>query len=262
MAIMAAAVALASASVTTRDAAAQEPVDPCAAPQCEITLTKQLMSGSPVAVGGSVIFKVVVTNTGELDIGNVALVDIYDQGALDFISSSTAPAGIEEGAGVLFWNNLLPDPDGGSAAVWEAGESRSVTVTFRALQAASSENCVLAAADLVVQGSEDEPPTGPETGFVCARVVITSPEPSSGRRPAATPTTRPGATPTAVSTVAGATRVPAAATPRTGVVIASPDTGTGDGLAGGGMSTMALLGLAAAAVSATAGLVLIRKAKD
>ncbi len=254
-AILSAVAALAVSGLAMGHAAAQEPAG-------QITVTKQLISGSPVAVGDSVIFKIVVTNTGELAIDNVALVDLYDQGALDFINASTVPSDIEEASGILVWTELLPVPDGGSVAVWEAGESQTVTLTFRALKAASSENCVLAAADLVVQEPESVTPTGPETGFVCARVVITPTEPPSRRKPTATPTTRPGATPTAVSTVAGATVAPAVATPRTGVVILGPDTGTGDGLAGGGTSAAALLGLAVAAVSAaTAGLMLIRRAK-
>lgn len=217
------------------------------------------MSGSPVAVGGSVTFKIVITNTGEIDLDHVNLTYLYDQDALDFISSSIAlvPEGIHEEAGVLYWNDLLPVPDGGSAAVWDAGESLSIILIFQARQASITENCVFGEAHDV---SIEDLRVGPETEFVCARVVITSPEPSSSQKPAATPTTRPAATPTAVSTVAGATRVPA--TPRAGVIIVGPDTGTGDGVADGGMSTMVLLGLAVAAVSATAGLVLIRKAKD
>jgi hypothetical protein len=63
-----------------------------------------------------------------------------------------------------------------------------------------------------------------------------------------------------VITVAAATVAPAQPTRPTGIVIAAPDTGTGDGAASDGIAGGALMTLFGAAIAATAGFAMIRKA--
>lgn len=258
LAAVAAGVALAASSLTNRPVAAQTE-NPCAnsESECRIAVTKVLTSANPVAVGGSVQFQIVVTNAGDISLTNVAVSDSYDPATLDFLNASPAPTLVDEESGVLLWNDLLPDPDGAGAGAWDADETRTLTVTFRATQTPSSENCAIAIADA------DELEAEVESELVCADVGITSAPPSGNRRSDRDPTstTRPANTPPPVSTVAAATAVPPKATPRTGVVIGAPDTGTGDGRLGGGTGRM-LLAFVGAVLSATVGVALIRRALE
>ena len=194
---------------------------------CEITVEKTLTSTNPVQVGNNVTFEVTVENTGNVNLTNVALSDSYDQAHLDFLSANPAPSDVDESVGILDWQDLAPSPDGGSAGVWEPGESRTVTVTFRALAVDGAENCGVAVADVPAYQSE----IGSE--FDCADVRII---PGSGGRSEptntpvtqATPTTVPSS-PTPVVSVAPATVVPP--TPRP-VGVTAPDTGDGSGETG------------------------------
>jgi uncharacterized repeat protein (TIGR01451 family) len=219
-------------------AAAQQPV-------CEITVTKTLTSGNPVRVGDLVTYEVVVENTGNFPFEDVNLTDSYDQTNLSFVSASVAPTSTDSGVGILNWDGLLPDPDGGMTGWWDGGESLTLTVTFRATATTSADNCAVAVATLI------EFESGISSEVSCASVRI-DPKPHR-RQPTATPTQRPN-TPTPVSTVQAATAVPSTATPRTGIV--APSTGTGNS-AGGGGGTLAIVVIASLAMSA-GGLALLR----
>lgn len=132
------------------------------------------------------------------------------------------------GLSVLVRSSSIDDKDGLDAAVVLGGAQ----VTFEEQPPVEEE--------------EEEEPTPcipPLVGYRCDG------RPGSGS--ASTPTApAPATTPTAVSTVAGATVVPAApaATRPAGVVIAAPDTGDGSGGADGGPS-VALIAIAAAGVA-------------
>lgn len=191
---------------------------------CELTVTKTLTSGNPVAVGSNVVFQIVVENTGNVSLSNVSLADTYDHSHIDFQSANPAPTATDEADGILEWDDLLPSPDGDDVGVWDPGESRTVTATFRALAVDGAGNCTIGIAE-AIQYEDDI-----ASEFSCADVRIV---PGSGGRqeptntpPAATATRPPSTSPTPVVSVAPATVVPP--TPRP-VGVTAPDTGTGDG---------------------------------
>lgn len=192
---------------------------------CEITVEKTLTSTNPAQTGNNVTFEIDVENTGNVNVVNLELSDSYDQAHLDFVSANPAPSEVDEDAGILDWQDLAPSPDGGTAGVWEPGESRTVTVTFRALAVDGAENCAIAVADVPSHQSE----IASEVDCADVRIV-----PGSGGReePTNTPVTQPSPTtvpPTPVVSVAPATVVPP--TPRP-VGVTAPDTGTGSDSAG------------------------------
>jgi uncharacterized repeat protein (TIGR01451 family) len=231
-------------------------------PLCSIEVTKTLTSVNPVQVGGGVTFQIVVTNTGAYSLTNVSLADTYDPAVLNFTGAGVAPTDIDESIGIILWEGLLPSPDEGHVGVWDSGESLTLSVSFTARAQPSAENCAIAVADVAflvdVEAAQEEPVLGVESDLVCADVRIVD-APDNPRRPRPTPTESPS-TPTPVSTVAAATVVPP--TPRTGVVVTAPDTGTGDGGVAGGISGGTLLAVVGALIAAAAGLTLVRKATD
>jgi uncharacterized repeat protein (TIGR01451 family) len=223
---------------------------------CSIDVTKTLTSVNPVQVGGGVTFQIVVTNTGAYSLTNVSLADTYDPAVLNFTSAGLAPSDIDEGIGIILWEGLLPSPDGGDVGVWDSGESLTLTVSFTARAQPSAENCAIAIADVAL--GEEGPELRVESDLACADVRIVD-APDNPRRPRAT-STAPANTPAPVSTVAAATVVPP--TPRTGVLVSPPDTGTGGGGASGPISGGTFLAVVGALIAAAAGLTLVRKATN
>lgn len=213
---------------------------------CDISVEKTLTSANPAAVGGTVTFEVVVENTGNVDLTNVGFSDSYDQSHLDFVSADPAPSDVDEDAGILDWQDLAPSPDGGTAGVWEPGESRTVTVRFRALAVDGAGNCAVAFADVPAYQSDIG------SDFSCAEVRIVPASDGGGRREstntpvATTPTAVP---PTPVVSVSPATVVPP--TPRPAGIVA-PDTGFADRHNGGVPWALASVAFALLVVGAAA----------
>jgi uncharacterized repeat protein (TIGR01451 family) len=273
VALTAVALAAAMFAMAPDSASAQQEPDPCAPllpagvsaqqteePLCEITVEKTLASVNPAQVGTTVTFNIVVTNSGMAPLANVILIDEYDPALLDYVGASLTETDVDESVGIIAWEGLLPDPDGGNSSVWDAGESRTLSVSFRALQKPTAENCAIAIADVAffIELLQEGPPEiGVESEFSCASVRIVDGGGGGGgsRRPTSTPTDTPD-TATPVSTVAPATVVPA--TPRP-VGIAAPDTGTGGG-PGGGSGSMLIITVVIAAVTGIVGSAMIRKA--
>lgn len=220
----------------------QEPEVPC-----EITLTKDLVGKSSVDVGDNVVFEITVTNTGWASLESMVLVDTFDSSVLSFQSANPAPTEVDDG--VLYWEDLTPSPDGDVAGHWEFGETRTITVRFRAAHTSDgTQNCAIAGA-IVAFGDEPQGITAmqqePEVDVMseedCARLTIDK-KPPVRKDPTAT-ATAPAPTPSPVVTVLPATVVPK--TPPTGVTL--PDTGNGPGGDGGsnaGLIIAAAIGMA------------------
>ena len=90
----------------------------------QVTITKTLVSATPVLVGDAIQFQIVVKNTGDTAIVSLPLSDTFDTDKLTYVSASPGPDGT--GAGTLTWNDLTGS---GSLAV---GSAVTVTVNFTA----------------------------------------------------------------------------------------------------------------------------------
>jgi len=89
------------------------------------TITKDLVSPTlPAAVGEDLVFRITVTNDGEVNLVTVPLVDTYDAADLQFVSATAG--GTSPSAGTVQWANIGPITPGNSA---------SAEVTFTALAA-------------------------------------------------------------------------------------------------------------------------------
>ena len=73
-----------------------------------VTVIKTLLTpaAGPVYIGDTVVWRIVVQNTGSTSLTTVPLSDNYSGGALTYISATTAPD--SAGAGSLLWNNIGP----------------------------------------------------------------------------------------------------------------------------------------------------------
>lgn len=84
----------------------------------KLSITKTRTSGSPAAMGSTVSFDIVVTNTGTTSITTLPLNDSFNT-CLSY--SSAVPAADGAGSGLLLWNNLGP---------LGVGANKSITVNF------------------------------------------------------------------------------------------------------------------------------------
>ncbi len=73
-----------------------------------VTVTKTLLnpSSGPVYIGDTVVWRIVVQNSGSTSLTTVPLSDNYSGGALTYVSATVAPNSV--GAGSLLWNNIGP----------------------------------------------------------------------------------------------------------------------------------------------------------
>ncbi len=73
-----------------------------------VTVTKSLLtpSAGPVYIGDTIVWRIVVQNTGSTSLTTVPLSDNYSGGALTYVSATVAPDSI--GSGSLLWNNIGP----------------------------------------------------------------------------------------------------------------------------------------------------------
>lgn len=129
-----------------------------------VTVDKELVGSSPVLVGDSVQFTIVITNTGDTTIDVLPLSDTYDSSKLQFVSASPSPD--SAGSGTLSWNDLTGT---GSLAV---GASTTVVVTFTALASTTPGTTTDTA---TVSGAQDEHGSTVPTGSDTADVQILTP---------------------------------------------------------------------------------------
>ncbi|QTN31576.1 DUF11 domain-containing protein [Akkermansiaceae bacterium] len=96
-----------------------------------VTVTKTLVSPNPGPAnkGDDVVFNINVNNTGDTPISSLPLEDIYSGATFEFVSASVPPD--STGSGSLLWLDIT---GAGSLA---AGSSQNITVTLRAIGAAS-----------------------------------------------------------------------------------------------------------------------------
>ncbi|MEO5714797.1 MAG: SdrD B-like domain-containing protein [Luteolibacter sp.] len=71
-----------------------------------VTVTKTLLTpaAGPVYLGDTIVWRIVVQNTGSTSLTSVPLSDNYSGGALTYVSATTAPDSV--GSGSLLWNNI------------------------------------------------------------------------------------------------------------------------------------------------------------
>jgi uncharacterized repeat protein (TIGR01451 family) len=103
-------------------------------PGVAVTKTLTSPSGRPAATGETVVFTIVVTNTGGIALDAVPLVDTFNAGLLSFLSAT--PAQDDLTGNVLTWTNLGPLGIGGSAVV---------TARFTAVSSGSGNNTAVSA---------------------------------------------------------------------------------------------------------------------
>ncbi|MEO7341249.1 MAG: SdrD B-like domain-containing protein [Luteolibacter sp.] len=86
-----------------------------------VTVTKTLLTpaAGPVYIGDTVVWRIVVQNSGSTILTTVPLSDNYSGGALTYVSATTAPDSV--GTGSLLWNNIGPIA---------AAASKSIDVTM------------------------------------------------------------------------------------------------------------------------------------
>ncbi len=73
-----------------------------------VTVTKTLLTpgSGPVYIGDTVVWRLVIQNSGTTTLTTVPLSDNYSGGALTYVSASVAPNSV--GNGALLWNNIGP----------------------------------------------------------------------------------------------------------------------------------------------------------
>ena len=82
-----------------------------------VTVTKTLLtpSSGPVYIGDTVVWRIVVQNSGSTSLTTVPLSDNYSGGALTYVSATTAPDSV--GTGSLLWNNIGPIAAAGTKTI-------------------------------------------------------------------------------------------------------------------------------------------------
>ncbi len=132
-------------------------------------LTKTLTSANPVYVGQSVIYEIMVVNTGTTTLLTVPLTDTYDATYLSYNSATPAPD--TTAAGQLNWTNIGPIAAGGQTVV---------TVTFTALAPVSPTlNTATAVATdtngtVVPPQTDQEPVTIVSSGFTVMKTLLSA----------------------------------------------------------------------------------------
>ncbi len=73
-----------------------------------VTVTKSLLTpaAGPVYIGDTIVWRIVVLNSGSTSLTTVPLSDNYSGGALTYVSATIAPDSV--GSGSLLWNNIGP----------------------------------------------------------------------------------------------------------------------------------------------------------
>ncbi len=97
-----------------------------------IAISKTLISGDPALVGSTIEFSIRITNTGNVPIDILPVVDYYDPTYLQFASATPAQSSVS--GGVVRWNDLLPGPTN----LLAVNASTSVTVRFTALKSTAA----------------------------------------------------------------------------------------------------------------------------
>lgn len=112
------------------DVPPDEDDEPTRVPDASYALSKQRVTDSPVEIGETVQFVIAITNTGELSITHLPLVDTYDPTYLHY--ESTLPQADSVLPGELVWDDLtgfLP----GYGFVLPPSQSTQVLVEFTAI---------------------------------------------------------------------------------------------------------------------------------
>jgi uncharacterized repeat protein (TIGR01451 family) len=124
-------------------------------PRFEVIKTVVSPTGRVAVVGESIVFALTVTNSGDVTLTTVPVVDTYDATSIGFVSAVPAPDAIVPGT--LTWNNIGP---------LAPGEIATINATFTALLATtatgSETNTVVASPTT----PPDEPPVPPRTNEV------------------------------------------------------------------------------------------------
>jgi len=145
----------------------------CTTPSSSYELTKTLLTEGDIYAGDTVVFELMVENTGDYDIISMDLEDSYDETVLNFVSASPAPTDSST-PGLLVWSDLFSDDSLDPGGTWTTEVTYSVD---SAVVAGSSSNSVSAVG--VVDENEDPVPSqGSE-----AEVIISATggnEPSGG----------------------------------------------------------------------------------
>ena len=142
-----------------------------AAPAFLLIKERVAPTGPTADVGDTITFSLTVTNTGELTLTTVPLVDRFDPLDLEFVSASpTAPT---VAAGRLFWGHI---------GAIDPGRSRTVTVNFRALRStggATKTNTVCStpstAVSTLAEQCDDAPYVVVGSGYTIRKVRRTPP---------------------------------------------------------------------------------------
>ena len=105
-----------------------------------VEISKELNGLSPFAVGDMISFTIRITNTGDVVITKLPLVDQYKDVFMIYDSATIAPTVVD--TDLLSWDNLLDgDPDG-----LAVGESISIDVLFNAFEDTSLISATLSCA--------------------------------------------------------------------------------------------------------------------
>ncbi len=160
-----------------------------------LNLTKSLTtpSSGTATVGDTVVFQILLENTGTTNITTLPLRDTYDASCLTYVSANPSPDSMSSGQ--LDWNNLGP---------LATSAQTTITVQFTAAAACDPATNTATAHDVVDENGDpvNVPPSS-------ATVIIEAPTATPTDTPTATPTDTPTAiitstptpTPTATPTV-------------------------------------------------------------
>ena len=134
-----------------------------------VLLTKRIISplSRPVLVGEEIVFGLTVTNTGDIRLDSVPLVDTFDTNLLSAVSQTPAASSTNLPPGTLIWTNVGPLAAGGGV---------TVTTRFVARVSGAGVNVVVTAPSTtnhvpVVPSTSSVPHTAVAVGFVVAKQI-------------------------------------------------------------------------------------------
>ncbi|MCB0217180.1 MAG: hypothetical protein KDH92_11120 [Chloroflexi bacterium] len=93
----------------------------------DMGIEKRLTSPNPAQVGESVTFAITLTNTGDMPLTDVDVIDSYDTAHLDYVSASIVADSVDEAGGEIRWQDIEGFAPGGT---FDPGESIVITVNF------------------------------------------------------------------------------------------------------------------------------------
>jgi uncharacterized repeat protein (TIGR01451 family) len=73
-----------------------------------VSVDKLLVTPQPVRIGDPITYSIRITNTGDVTISVLPLVDDYDPLFLQFLSATPAQSSVDVNAGLITWSNLAP----------------------------------------------------------------------------------------------------------------------------------------------------------